>query len=43
VRDPRGKTETREGQGTMAEPMFAQAVIDAYVDAGWWGTHASLT
>ena len=24
----------------MAEPMFAQAVIDAYVDAGWWGTHA---
>ena len=24
----------------MAEPMFDQAVIDAYVDAGWWGTHA---
>src|ERR1700733_4585393 len=24
----------------MAEPMVAQAVIDTYVDAGWWGTHA---
>ena len=27
----------------MAEPMFAQAVIDAYVDAGWWGTRPWLT
>ena len=22
----------------MADPMFDQAVIDAYVGAGWWGT-----
>src|SRR3984957_13017842 len=34
------RSETREGTRTMAEPMFAQAVIDAYVDAGWWGTDA---
>ena len=22
----------------MAEPMFDQSDIEAYVDAGWWGT-----
>ena len=22
----------------MADPMFDQAVIDGYVEAGWWGT-----